>query len=367
VTSAGTGAGRFGARLDREAVEAVDTQLLVRDVEAQAHQLEDALWRVESAWIPSDEYPGGLMVCGMGGSAIGGDLAAAAVGDRTRRPIRIVRGYRLPAALDARDTLVLCASYSGNTEETVACFEAAGAAGAQRVALTTGGHLAAAAREAGVPVIGVPSGMQPRAAVAYMIVGALECAALCGAAPSLRGELEAAGRLLAQLAPEWGPDGPEDSLPKRIARRLDRSIPVVYGEEVTSPVAVRWKTQLNENAKLPAYSATLPEADHNELAGWEGAPELGPFAAVFLEDAGGDERVRRRIRPTLEEVGRFASAVVVVESFGDSALERVAAGVMLGDLVSVYLAVLRGVDPTPVDAIERLKGILAGRGGALAR
>ena len=349
-------------RLDRAAVEAVDRLALVRDVEAQPHQIEDALWRVESAGIAAGERPGGLIVCGMGGSAIGGDLAAAAIGGRRRAPMRTVRGPRLdPRA--TRDALVLCASYSGETEETLASFADAGAAGAERIVLTTGGRLAAAARSEGVPVIGVPSGMQPRAAVVYMLVGALECAALCGAAPSLRPEVEAASQPLRRLGAGWGPDAPEDALPKRLARRLQGHLPVIYGAAATAPVAFRWKTQINENAKLPAFSAELPEADHNELNAWEGAPGLAPLAAIFLDDGGADESLRRRLVLTAREIGAFASALEEVPAFGSTPVERVAAGVMLGDFLSVYLAVLRGVDPTPVEAIERFKRVLAAKGG----
>ena len=155
---------------------------MLGEVLAQPLQLGDALWRAQSAGIRPRDLPGGLVVCGMGGSAIGGDLALAALGDRATRPITVVRGYALESWIPP-ESLVLCASYSGDTEETLACFEAAGAAGTQRVALTTGGTLAELAREEGVPVIGVPAGMQPRAAVVYMTIGALECAALCGAAP----------------------------------------------------------------------------------------------------------------------------------------------------------------------------------------
>ena len=351
--------GRHGeGRLDRAAIEAVDRLALVRDIEAQPHQLEDALWRVESAGIAARERPGGLIVCGMGGSAIGGDLAAAAIGARRRAPMRTVRR----AGLEPRtigDALVLCASYSGETEETLACFADAGAAGAERVVLTTGGRLAAAARSEGVPVIGVPSGMQPRAAVAYMLVGALECAALSGAAPPLRAEVEAASEPLRLLASQWGPDAPDDALPKRLARRLLGHLPVVYGAAASAPVAFRWKTQLNENAKLPAFSAELPEADHNELNAWEGAPGLAPLAAIFLDDGGADESLRRRLALTAREIGAFASALEEVPAFGSTAVEQVAAGVMLGDFLSVYLAVLRGIDPTPVEAIERFKRALA--------
>ncbi|CAA9522105.1 MAG: Glucose-6-phosphate isomerase, archaeal II / Mannose-6-phosphate isomerase, archaeal [uncultured Solirubrobacterales bacterium] len=347
-----------GGRLDRAAVEVVDRLALVRDVEAQPHQIEDALWRVESARLAPGDRPGGLIVCGMGGSAIGGDLAAAAVGARRRAPMRTVRRAALEPAI-SREALVLCASYSGETEETLACFADAGAAGAERVVLTTGGRLAAAARAEGVPVIGVPAGMQPRAAVAYMFVGALECAALCGAAPSLRGEAEEASERLRRLVGEWGPDAPEDALPKRLARRLAGHLPVIYGAAATAAVALRWKTQVNENAKLPAFSAELPEADHNELNAWEGAPGLAPLAAIFLDDGGADDALRRRVALTAREIGAFASALEEVPAFGSTPVERVAAGVLLGDFVSVYLAVLRGVDPTPVEAIERFKRALA--------
>ncbi len=173
------------------------------EVLAQPQQIADALWRVEAAKVSQSEAPAGLLVCGMGGSAIGGDLAAAAIGRRATRPIRTVRGYA-PEPWLGPDTLVLCASYSGSTEETLTCFEAAGEAGAPRVALTTGGPLAERAREEGVPVIGVPSGMQPRAAVIYMTVAALECAAACGAAPPLRDEIEGAAGTLTALANDDG-------------------------------------------------------------------------------------------------------------------------------------------------------------------
>ena len=201
--------------LSADAIAALDPGNMLGDVLAQPLQIGDALWRAESAGVPRADMPGGLLVCGMGGSAIGGDLAAAALGDRATRPIRTVRGYEIES-WTLPDTLVLCASYSGDTEETLACFEAAGAAGAQRVALTTGGRLAEAARAEGVPVIGVPSGMKPRAAVLYGLIATLECAALCGAAPGLHSEIDTATGLLERLAAEWGPGAPPDSQAKAL-------------------------------------------------------------------------------------------------------------------------------------------------------
>jgi glucose/mannose-6-phosphate isomerase len=336
-------------------VEAADPGRMLEDVLAQPIQVGDALWRAQSAGITSHDLSGGLTVCGMGGSAIGGDLAAAGLGDRATRRVATVRGYALDS-WTSPETLVLCSSYSGNTEETLACFDAAGAVGAARVALTTGGRLAEAAREEGAPVIGVPAGMQPRAAVLYMTVGALECVALAGAGPAIHSEIDASAALLGDLVAEWGPDAPEDSLAKRLARELHGSIPLVHGAGPTVAPALRWKTQINENAKAAAFASQLPEADHNEICAWERGS--APFAAVFLEDPDQHPRVRRRIELTAAEVERAGAPAIRVAARGDDRLERVLSLVLLGDLVSVYLAVLEGVDPGTVEAIDRLKGAL---------
>jgi glucose/mannose-6-phosphate isomerase len=345
------------AALTREGIAAIDSRSMLADVLEQPAQVEDAVWRAESAGAPAVDAPEGLVVCGMGGSAIGGDLARACVGGRAEAPIRVVRDYA-PEPWASDGSLVLLASYSGETEETLACFEAARDLGAPRVALTTGGTLADAARADGMPVIGVPGGLTPRAAVVYMTVATLECAALCGAAPSLRDELEAAATLLGRLVEEWGPEGDDRTESKRLARELEGRVPVVYGAGATAPVARRWKTQLNENAEVPAFFAALPDADHNEICGLPGAAELAPFQAVLLRDPTHDDRLARRLALT----GKLASAAGAggssVGARGETPTERVMSLVLLGDLVSVYLAALRGVDPTPVEAIESFKRAL---------
>jgi glucose/mannose-6-phosphate isomerase len=338
------------SELDRAAVEALDTRGMLDDVLDQPHQLEDALRRVESAAIAPADASDGLVVCGMGGSAIGADLARGAIGDRARRPLTTARGYAPPSWVSA-DTVVLCSSYSGETEETLAAYDAAGDAGASRVVMSTGGRLAEAARADGVPVIGVPAGMQPRAAVAYMTVGALEVAARAGVTESLRDEVEAAAVLLRELAAEWGPDGAPDAAPKALAHRLQGQVPVVYGAELTAPVSVRWRAQLNENAEIPAFDGVLPEMDHNEICGW-GQPT---FTAIFLGDDEQHPRVKRRIELTAELVGEAGSPVERLVTRGATRVERLLSLVLLGDLTSLYLAVLNGVDPTPVARIEHLK------------
>ena len=341
-------------RLDPEAIAAVDTSDLLADVVGLPEHLRDAKWKVESAQLSPWDSPGGLIVAGMGGSSIGGLLARAMLGDHASRPILAARTYGLPA-WTTPDTTVLCASYSGDTEETLACYEAAGALGARRVAVTSGGRLAELARADGVPVIPVAGGFQPRAAVAYMTVAALEVAGLCGAGPRVGSELDVAADHLEQLAVEWGAEGPEDSESKTLARGLADSVPCIAGAGLTQPIAYRWKAQFNENAKIPAFTHELPELDHNEIVGWEGARGLGPFSAVFLDDPDLHPRIRSRIELTRRLVDTEAASTHVISSAGETRMERIFGLVLLGDLMSLYLAVLRGVDPSPVPVIDQLK------------
>jgi glucose/mannose-6-phosphate isomerase len=346
--------------LSREAIARIDLSDQLGAVLSLPEHLRDALWRVESAIMNEWDTPGGLVVAGMGGSAIGGALARAALGDHASRPIFVTRAYGLPP-WTTPETTVLCASYSGNTEETLACYESASALGAQRVVVTTGGRLAELARADRVPVIPLPGGFQPRAAVAYMTVAALEVAALCGAGPRLTSEIDVAASHAEQLVTEWGPDAAENSLAKEIAGALLGSTPVIAGAGLTAPIAYRWKTQINENAKLPAFAHELPELDHNEIVGWDGAESVGRFAAVFLDDSDAHPRVKARMELTEKLIADHATASLHLETRGQTTIERVFSLVLLGDLVSLYLAVLRGVDPGPVEVIERLKSELAAR------
>jgi glucose/mannose-6-phosphate isomerase len=314
-------------------------------VKALPEHLRDALWRIESARAQTMEAPAAL-VCGMGGSAIGGDLAAAALADRLTKPMLVSRGYELPAWAPA-GSAVLCSSYSGDTEETLACYAAAEALGAQRLVATTGGELAEAARRDGVPVIGLPAGLQPRAAVGYMFCVAAELAALALAGPRIHTEIDAA-------ASHLGEDfGAAEDRAKEIAGQIGDALPVIYGSDLTAPVAYRWKTQMNENAKLPAFSAVLPEADHNDLQGWSGAE--GRLAAILIEDRDQHPRERRRFELTAKAIEPHAAAVIRLETEGETRTDRILHAVMLGDLVSIELAGAHGVDPLPVEGIEAFK------------
>ncbi|CAA9486531.1 MAG: hypothetical protein AVDCRST_MAG65-1766 [uncultured Solirubrobacteraceae bacterium] len=342
--------------LDKTAIRAVDSTSQFSETLDLSTHLLDALWRIESAGIAPAEAQGGYVVAGMGGSGVGGRLALGAIGDRLRRPMVVAQGYHLPAWV-GDDVLVLVSSYSGGTEEALSCYDDAKRRGARRVVATTGGELAERARADRVPVVPLPGGFQPRAAVGYATVVALELAALCGVAPSLRAEVEAAAVLVERLAGEWGPAGSEDNEAKALARRFHATIPVVVGAEMTAAVAYRWKSQLNENAKLPAFASEIPEAGHNEVCGWPAAD--GRLGAVLLSEPGLHERNRRRMELTGRLIADAGAPVASVEAKGGSVVERMFSLILLGDLVSLYCAVLRGVDPVEIAMIDRLKSELA--------
>jgi glucose/mannose-6-phosphate isomerase len=330
-----------------EAIRAVDPSNQLDDVLALPDHLRDALWRVESAGLEPAEATG-LVVCGMGGSAVGGLLARAALGDSLGLPMLVFRDYELPSWTPP-DRAVLCSSYSGNTEETLACFAAAEAIGSRRYVATTGGRLADAARAADVPVIGLPGGLQPRHSVGYGFTVACEVAALVGVSPGARTEIDTAAAHL---------DASKDAIAARsdeIAEQIGDALPLIYGCDLTVPVAYRWKTQFNENAKRHAFDNQLPELDHNEIVGWDGDGVSGPCAAIFLLDSDQHPRQRERAELTAKLIEPEAAGVIMVETDGETRITRLLEAVLLGDLVSLHLAARAGVDPGPIEVIDRLK------------
>jgi glucose/mannose-6-phosphate isomerase len=343
--------------LDRDAVAAVDSSGQLAEALDLPIHLRDALWRVESSGAAPVDAAGGAIVAGMGGSAIGGRLALGALGSRLSRPLSVWDGYGLPGWA-GESTLVLCSSYSGGTEETLSAYDEAASRGAPRIVATTGGPLAERARRDGVPVIPIPGGFQPRAAVGYSLVAALEAARLAGAAPSLHDDIEAAAVLAESLAGEWGPDAGDDGLAKELARALHGTVPLLVGAELAAPAAYRWKTQFNENTELPAVAVPLPEADHNEVVGWRTLPELGRFTCVLLEDPGAHPRNLRRTELTARLAEDAGIPVLRATARGETPIERVVSLVLLGDLVSLYAAVLRGADPVNVAVLDWLKAQL---------
>ena len=352
-------------------VAALDRDDMLGAVAGLAEQLRegygDARARLAGAFfgafpaIPPAE-PTGLAVCGMGGSAIGADLVLACLPGLSV-PAAVVRGYELPAWVGP-ETLVIVVSYSGETEEALACAAQARSRGCAPVCIASGGRLLAFAATEGLPAVLVPGGGQPRASLGYLampLLATLEAAGLCR--EHAADVADAAGQLAADSA-LLGADMPDEAnRAKTLARRLEKRLVVVYGAGATAPVARRWKGQINENAKAPAFFNELPELDHNELMGWTSQAHVtASSVAVFLGDDAGDERLARRAALTAREYEGFGVATEQVTARGASALARLFSLVQLGDYVSFYLALLYGVDPTPVGAIQDFKVKLAGGG-----
>jgi len=360
VAGESTGAGDLSA----DAVAAVDAGAMAESIVGLGEQLAGGWASAREALEP---FVGqlaatgfdGVAVCGMGGSAIGGDVVAACVPGLTA-PFTVVRGYELPPWVSSQ-TLIVAVSYSGDTEETVACAEWAAARGRRPVCVTTGGRLAELAAREGLPLVPVAAGLQPRAALGCLtaaVAAALDAACLVG---GLDEQVAEAAHLLCNMATVFDPEvDPPVNQAKAVALALHGRVPLVYGAGLTAPAARRWKCELNENAEMPAFFAELPEADHNEVAGWTAAGELASSVVVVaLDDAAGDPRLARRMDATLEMVAPRVGAVLRVATRGASPLARVFSSIYVGDAASLYLAVLNGVDPTPVTAITRLKAQLA--------
>ena len=311
--------------------------------------------------IPPAE-PAALVVCGMGGSAIGADLVLAALPD-LGVPATVVRGYHLPEWAGP-ETLVVIVSYSGQTEEALACAEQARSRGCAPVCVSSGGRLGAFAEREGLPLVDVPGGGQPRAAVGVLsmaVLATVEAAGLCG---DHAADVDSAATLLEADNELLGPESEDEQNPaKALARRIENRLAVVYGAGPTLPAARRWKVQINENAKAPAFFNARPALDHNELMGWTSLPHITrSTVALFLHDPDEDARLTRRAEHTAREYEALGVSAELVAARGDSRLARLFSLVQLGDHVSCYLAVLYGVDPTPVDSIQAFKAGLAGDG-----
>ena len=326
---------------------------------AQIRSLGDQIRWASTTQMPAVGTQYEILYAGMGGSGIAGDFArpiAESFGTR----LSVHKGYGpVPAWAIRQRPLVLSASYSGNTEETLDFVLSAHESGLPVTTVTTGGKLGELAARHGWPSVAVPGGMQPRAAVGYMVGAALRTLEGAYAVEDHRlAYVEAA-----ELADEETSEGSQSwELATEIATRLEGRIPIIYGGgPLSTVVAQRWKTQINENAKMPAWWSTLPELDHNEITGWETLPELTKdhLAIVALRDRSDHDRVDLRFAHTRYLTEDSVPWVGEVLSSGISLLARLVSLTVVGDLVSWMLAERAGVDPVPVPTIEDLKKLLA--------
>ncbi len=305
--------------------------------------------------LPDGDRIDSVAVVGMGGSGISGDVLAAAASGTCPVPVVPVKTYELPRWVGPR-SLVFSVSCSGDTEETLSATEAAVAAGASLVAVTGGGALARLAAEHGAPVVPVPSTIpQPRAAIGAMAVPLLVMADRLGLLPGMQDQLAASFDHLARRRDQLvGSDSPA----KEVARRIGRTIPLIHGAHGLGAVAAsRWKTQVNENAKAPAFWSAQPELCHNEIAGWGqyGDMTRQVLTAIELRTADEHPQVARRFAWVSELLLEVVAEVVTVWAQGDSPIARFFDLVLVGDFVSLHLAGREGIDPGPVPVLQDLK------------
>ncbi|MDD9879683.1 MAG: bifunctional phosphoglucose/phosphomannose isomerase [Candidatus Marinimicrobia bacterium] len=301
-----------------------------------------------------------IVVAGMGGSAIGGDVVRTLAKYDLNIPMVVSRNYTLPHWVNEY-TLVICSSYSGNTEETLSAFDHARDKGAQIVGISTGGALTERMKALGLDVVAIPPGLQPRAALAISFVPILYVLNTIGLiGTDTIGELNVAVSKIQSKRDVYGIESDENPT-YTMAQRIYQTVPVIYAEsDATATLAVRWKGQLSENSKMLAYHNELPEINHNEIVGWENNPNLiHQISVIWLSDEKDHPRTAIRQDSTREIIGHLSGNHEVVSIDGDSMTERYLHTIHFGDWVSYWCAILHGTDPTPVKKIDQLKGILS--------
>jgi glucose/mannose-6-phosphate isomerase len=322
-----------------------------RDAWAQvmAFPLPESLGRVEK-----------VVILGMGGSAIGGDLLRGAVSAECPAPILVVRDYQVPALVDSK-TLVIGSSYSGETEETLAAFEEAAARGAQLLAITTGGRLQALAASQGIPLLTIRYTAQPRAALGYSFISLLGILHRIGLIADRSQEVAEMASALEGLGRRLGANTPLAQNPaKQLAQRLEGRLAVIYGGGILSEVARRWKGQINENGKSWAFYELFPELNHNAIVGYDFPQEMARrILVVLLYSDHLHPRTQLRYRITQDILAQKGVECQVVRAEGRTGLSQMMTCLLFGDYVSYYLALLNGVDPSPVEIVSFLKQKLA--------
>ncbi|MGA7159925.1 MAG: bifunctional phosphoglucose/phosphomannose isomerase [Bacteroidota bacterium] len=324
-------------------------------------QVEEAVAIGEAARI---KFPiskiDNIVVSGLGGSAIGGDLLRSYLAGEIAVPIAVSRNYFLPEYVGER-SLVIVSSYSGNTEETISSHHDAVKRRAKVFCITSGGAVKQFAGKRKQPVIEIPGGLPPRAALGYSFFPTLIVLSKLGFFKSKKKEINETIALLKKKAGLYGDLASQENLSLRIAQTLHGKLPVIYSSvERFDTVNVRWRGQFSENAKTLAYGHVFPELNHNEIVGWEVLKDsMKKIHVVILRDAEDNPRIQLRMNITKGIIRDFAAGITEVQSEGKSVLARMFSLLYLGDWLSFYLAMLNGVDPTPVKKIDFLKNELA--------
>ncbi len=300
-----------------------------------------------------------IVLTGMGGSAIGGDVIKAIISDELKIPFYVNRNYDLPNWID-EETLVICSSYSGNTEEALGSYKDAVKKGAQICGISTGGKLSEQLAENDYDLIKIPGGLQPRAALAYSFVPILYLLNKIGfVSEKIISELNETVSVLESKRESYSV-GESDNPIFKMAKEIYGMIPIIYGvTDTTGVVALRWKGQLCENSKMLAYHNELPELNHNEIIGWGNNPDLlSELSVIWLRDKNDNPRIKARQDITKEILNDMGIMQHEVRAEGNTKTERLLDLINFGDWLSYWCAILHDTDPSPVKNIDRLKQAL---------
>jgi len=300
-------------------------------------------------------YPSNIIIAGMGGSAIGGEILQNWVKDKINVPLEVIRAYSLPAYANFQ-SLVLVLSYSGETEESLSVFLDALKKGCMIYCISSGGNLIKHAKRLGVPHLMVPSGMPPRAALPYMLTPLLLLIEKIGLVTTLSDELVEAIEILKQISKDNLPKIPTNkNQSKQIAMGIGNTVPVIYAFGIYSSIAHRFKQQFNENSKIPSAWDIFSELNHNEIVGWEQSGKFSKkYSLIFLRDKIEPIQMKSRIEIT-KSISSLPLKTFDVWSKGNCDLAKMLSILCIGDFASVYHAILNNIDPTPVNTINLLK------------
>ena len=345
---------------EQDRIETLDSAKMRDLLYSLPQQVKEGIVMGEGVDLTVNREVRSVCLSGMGGSAIGGDLVRAALRDEMRVPFLVNREYSLPNFVDEK-TLLFVVSYSGETEEALLAYEEGKRRKPLLIGITSGGRLAEAFERDGTPWIHLPGGSPPRCALGYLTIPLLIVLERLGLIGGKKEDLSELIQLLTSLRDRFNPSVPaRENLAKELASRLYNKIPLIYADsDYFEGVAHRWETQLNENAKVFAHTDLFPELNHNEVMGWDHLKEMSEYTfhpiAIFLKDCNSSEKTKHPMILTLEMIRELGLDLLEIESEGKGLLSRIFSLVYLGDYVSYYLAILRGVDPTPIPRIRDFK------------
>jgi len=321
-----------------------------------AQYCQEAVRLAMQTRLPKKEQPRHILIAGMGGSGIGGEILRDWLRDDLSLPIEVCNDYTLPAYAN-KDTMVFAISYSGNTEETLSAFVDAIRRRCTIIAITSGGLLLSFSKRLCLPYITIPKHLPPRVALPYTFFPLPVVLNTIGVVSDVQVEIEKTIQNLRKISRENSPEIPvEDNKAKRLALELQGTVPIVYGFRQYGSIAHRLKTQFNENSKVLSSYGIFPELNHNETVGWEASEDLTKnFSVILIRDRDEPAEVKHRIEMTKLHALKKAHKILEIHTTGKTKLGKMLSVLHLGDLVSVYLAILRNINPTPVRTITTIK------------